>query len=81
MDKGTTQQIHLDFARISIEVNAEDEIDKVIKVNIGDDQLVEVEVVIPWCPEKCKKCKQFGHTCKPNEEELVTPYLGVKNTT
>lgn len=68
MDKGTAQQFHLDFACICVEVNTEDEIDKVIKVDIGNDQVVEVEVVIPRCLENCKKCKQFGHTCKPKEE-------------
>lgn len=77
MDKATTTQTHLDFARVCIEVNAGDEIEKSIRVDIGEEELVEVEVIMPWCPERCQKCKQFGHNCdlKQREEEQKDPIL------
>lgn len=75
MDRGTIQQLHLDFACVCIEINAEEEVEKVIKVDIGDDQMVEVDVVIRWCPQKCKKCKQFGHTCHPNSDVELTKQI------
>lgn len=75
MDKGTTNLTHLDFARICVEVDAGGEIEKVINVDIGEEEFVKVEVIIPWCPEKCVKCSQFGHNCeqRSNAEMQVEP--------
>lgn len=61
MDRDTYKQSHLDYTRVSIEVNVEDVLDEVIRVNMEDDYIMEVPVTIPWMPGSCPKCKQFGH--------------------
>lgn len=58
MDKGTTHQLHLDFTHVCVEVDVEEEIVNTTKVDMGEERYAEIEVVIPWCPEKCQKCRQ-----------------------
>lgn len=68
MDKGTTNQTHLDFARICIEVSIEDDLPEVIRVEAGEGYIVEIKVVLPWSPERCPVCKVFGHDCTKRME-------------
>lgn len=69
MDRGTQSQSHLDFARICIEVDFDDAIPTVLKVNAGDGHLVEIPVVVPWMPHKCCLCRVFGHDCTMKKQE------------
>lgn len=68
MDRGTTSQTHLDFARICIEVEFEDELMQSIEVDMENGQTILVDVVLPWSPERCLKCKAFGNKCERTEE-------------
>lgn len=52
-----------------MEVDADGEIDSEIKVNIGEGHLIVVSVTVPWLPEKCITCKQFGHDCSKKSIE------------
>lgn len=70
MDKGTTNQSHLDFARVCIEVCYEDKIPQSLKVDAGQGHIVDIQVVVPWKPDKCPSCQVFGHICKQKSEVL-----------
>lgn len=58
MDKGTTYQLHLDITHVCVEVDVEEETANTTKVDMGEEWYAEIEVAIPWCPEKCQKCRQ-----------------------
>lgn len=74
MDKATANQVHLDFARICIEVQASKDIEESIKIDASNNEIVEVQVVIPWKPIKCDSCALFGHKCDEpvQQEEMQT---------
>lgn len=39
-----------------------------IQVDMENGQMILVDVVLPWSPERCLKCKAFGHKCERTEE-------------
>ncbi|XP_031373156.1 uncharacterized protein LOC116188132 [Punica granatum] len=71
MDKGTAQQTHLDFAKVCVEIDFEDEIPAEIMLDCGDDFVVGISVSIPWVPEKCSKCRVFGHNCLRQQQSSL----------
>lgn len=64
VDKATENQQRIDFARICIEVSAEDDLPDEIQIVVkGESVMVHVEY--QWLPTRCAKCKVFGHSCAP----------------
>ncbi|PKI77742.1 hypothetical protein CRG98_001866 [Punica granatum] len=61
MDRATALSSRLDYAKVCVEVDAEKEIPNVLNVDLGNEYKVEVLVDTPWLPEKCARCKVFGH--------------------
>ncbi|PKI32709.1 hypothetical protein CRG98_046883 [Punica granatum] len=78
MDRATALRSRLDYAKVCIEVEVEKEIPEFLTVDLGDNYTVNVLVDVPWLPEKCDRCKAFGHRCnnaaeRPLEAGLMTP--------
>ncbi|XP_031387323.1 uncharacterized protein LOC116200633 [Punica granatum] len=63
MDRATALRSRLDYAKVCIEVEVEKEIPEFLTVDLGDNYTVNVLVDVPWLPEKCDRCKAFGHRC------------------
>lgn len=83
MDKATANQLHLDFARICVEIEAGKDIVQEVKVDVGTGTVVGVKVVVPWLPKICKQCIKFGHDCaspsEPKEDETKQTATSFKN--
>lgn len=67
MDKGTTRKIHLDYAKLCIELDVEDGIVEEITIDIGNGKEIHIPVSVPWLPNRCLKCGTFGHDCNRSE--------------
>ncbi|PKI39155.1 hypothetical protein CRG98_040456 [Punica granatum] len=63
MDRATAIRSRLDYAKVCVEVEVENEIPQFLSVDLGNGYIVEVLVDIPWMPDKCDRCKVFGHRC------------------
>ncbi|XP_031401075.1 uncharacterized protein LOC116211024 [Punica granatum] len=63
MDRATALRSRLDYAKVCIEVEVENEIPNNLTVDLGNEHTVEVLVDTPWLPAKCDQCKVFGHSC------------------
>ncbi|XP_031387156.1 uncharacterized protein LOC116200448 [Punica granatum] len=63
MDRATALRSRLDYAKVCIEIDFGKKIPSVLNVDLGNEHTVEVLVDTPWLPEKCDKCKVFGHSC------------------
>lgn len=63
MDKLTTSQSRVTFARICVEIKDDNPLPKTI--NLTDEEGTEItqEVIYDWLPKMCSKCKTFGHDC------------------
>ncbi|KAF5204767.1 hypothetical protein FRX31_005647 [Thalictrum thalictroides] len=61
-DKMTEKRTMLNFARVSVEVEAEKTLPSVIKANIKGNKVAIMRVEYPWKPSICTICKAFGHT-------------------
>lgn len=64
MDKFTTEKRKLEYAIVCIEVKIDKPFPRFIEVVRGNGGLAEVEVIVPWMPIKCSKCKNLGHLPK-----------------
>ncbi|XP_039060371.1 uncharacterized protein LOC120204347 [Hibiscus syriacus] len=64
MDTITASKTRLEFAKVCVEIGAEDVIPKFIYVIINDGQSTSIFVEVPWIPQSCKKCKVYGHNDK-----------------
>ncbi|XVF45641.1 hypothetical protein PTKIN_Ptkin02bG0223100 [Pterospermum kingtungense] len=60
MDKVTARWKRLAFARVCLEIKADQEIPNSIDLVLRN-KLVHVQVSVPWLPLHCSKCKIFGH--------------------
>lgn len=88
IDEATAKKKRLDFARICVEINAEDELPNDITISVNSDSVM-VGVEYQWLPPKCESCKVFGHACTPKivpnhtkseEEEWVVVGKGKLST-
>lgn len=70
MHRGTISQAHLYFARICAEVDFEDEQMQFVHVKMDNGQVLSIDIVLPWSPEKCLKCQPFGYNCERTEEPI-----------
>ena len=64
IDRITANQQRLAFAMICVEVDISVEIPQTIVVKMKNGAMVSISVTIPWTPQKCSKCKIFGHLNK-----------------
>ncbi|PKI52013.1 hypothetical protein CRG98_027665 [Punica granatum] len=71
MDRNTALRSRLDYAKVCIEIDMEKEVPEVLKVDVGDDYIVEILVDVPWVTDKCAKCKVFGYECTENLEQAT----------
>ncbi|XP_010665650.1 uncharacterized protein LOC104882927 [Beta vulgaris subsp. vulgaris] len=62
-DQASSKKDRLQYARVLIE----DEVNQVFPNHVRfvneKDNIVQIDVVYEWKPEKCEGCKQFGHIC------------------
>jgi len=61
LDSATTSGERLSFARCFIEISAKSTLPGTIKLNLGPDEWVDVQVQYEWVPPTCSKCCNFGH--------------------
>ncbi|CAL5332213.1 unnamed protein product [Camellia sinensis] len=75
LDEPTFKRSGLTFARICIEVPANKEISKSFKINLGYGDPYEIQVEVPWKPQRCDGCKTFGHTTNlcPQKPKSLNP--------
>lgn len=62
MDKFTTSKKRLSYARILVNVNAEEVKCKEVVLIGPDDKQFRQSVQFEWCPWVCESCKVFGHS-------------------
>ncbi|KAF5198336.1 hypothetical protein FRX31_012076 [Thalictrum thalictroides] len=58
----TETKTMLTYARICVEVKAENELPEEIQVKINTCKVPTVSVEYPWKPLLCTKCQVFGHS-------------------
>lgn len=64
MDKLTSTQSRLPFARICVEVTAEANLPSNINYLDENGNICTEVVKYEWMPSKCARCKTFGHSCE-----------------
>lgn len=64
MDRLTTTQSRLAYARICVEISDEENPPSSISYLDEHGNLSTQEVKYEWMPAKCAKCKTFGHNCE-----------------
>ncbi|XP_038991297.1 uncharacterized protein LOC120114449 [Hibiscus syriacus] len=64
MDYVTALRTRLQFAKVCVEIDVNDEIPKQVEVVLQNGQSTSVFIEIPWLPPRCRKCKVFGHNDK-----------------
>lgn len=62
MDKFTTSKKRLSYARILVNVNAEEANCKEVVLIGPDETHFRQQVQMEWCPWACISCKKFGHS-------------------
>ncbi|XVF60292.1 hypothetical protein PTKIN_Ptkin08bG0033700 [Pterospermum kingtungense] len=77
MDRITARQQCLTYKKICVEVDAFREIPKVINVGMRADRVIQVQVEIPWYPQRCQHCKIFGHNTKNCTKTVATKEVWV----
>lgn len=63
MDKPTTAQTRVSFARICVEIKAGADLPKLIHYLDENGSACTQEVIYEWMPIHCPKCLSFGHNC------------------
>ncbi|KAE8726370.1 Kinesin-13A [Hibiscus syriacus] len=64
MDSVTASKSRLKFAKVCIEIGANDTIPRYIDVILNNGQTTKIVVEVPWIPPCCKNCNVFGHSTK-----------------
>ncbi|KAJ6345259.1 hypothetical protein OIU78_008016 [Salix suchowensis] len=71
-DEATMQCSRLEFARVCIEIDAEEPIvHQFPVVSSLSEEPVTVHVSYEWKPARCATCKVFGHSCKSTGKQQV----------
>ncbi|KAG5223136.1 DUF4283 domain-containing protein [Salix suchowensis] len=72
-DEATMQCSRLEFARVCIEIDAEEPIIHQFQVVSSlSEKPVSVHVSYEWKPARCATCKVFGHSCKTTGKQQVS---------
>ncbi|KAF5205327.1 Rna exonuclease [Thalictrum thalictroides] len=61
MDKTTEDRKMLTFARICVEISAENELPNEIKLKTSKGNTLTIPLEYTWKPDICTHCKMFGH--------------------
>lgn len=72
-DRMTTTMERMAYARICVEISADQVLRKIVPVIGPNGNSVEIAVIYEWLPCRCSKCKLFGHrdvTYKSKVEEV-----------
>ena len=77
MDRFTTSQQRLAFAKVCVEIDAAVEMPRSIKVEMKNGHRVSVSVTIPWMLVKCSHCQIFGHSDKDCSSKTVSAFMKV----
>ncbi|XP_043704520.1 uncharacterized protein LOC122654455 [Telopea speciosissima] len=72
-DVRTRRKDHLAYARLCVEVSAQDVLSTFITIREGDDYSFEQEIHYDWKPPQCSVCKTFGHDSKLCSPPSVKP--------
>ena len=62
MDKAITSLEKLAYARCFIEILANKALQKLVKLDIKGEEIVQTAVKYEWLPTKCNKCNTLCHT-------------------
>ena len=87
VDRMTATKQRISYARVCIEMCAENEPIDVLTVQFnnpksGKREAVDIKVQYQWTPLRCAKCKTFGHNCEKKPQELkATPTVFKKGPT
>lgn len=71
LDQATSHKIRLQFSRVLVELNTNEEYPEEIHFINVKDELVTQKVTYEWKPILCKKCKKMGYfdqECKTGEK-------------
>lgn len=72
-DRMTTTMERMAYARICVEISADQVFRKIVLVIRPNGNSVEIAIIYEWLPCRCSKCKLFGHrdvTYKSKVEEV-----------
>lgn len=78
IDKLTTYQSRVIFARICVEIKAREPLPE--SVEFIDEEGVKhtQDVIYEWMPQQCPKCKRFGHNCTaPTQPKRIFRNIGI----
>lgn len=73
-DRMTETMEIMAYARVCVEISAEQTLPKTVPVVGPDGKCVEITIIYEWTPYRCAKCKLFGHkdvTCRSKMEEEI----------
>lgn len=76
MDKLTTSQSRVTFARICVEVKADNPLPETISFIDEESTKHTQEVIYEWLPKMCLKCKAYGHNCLAPPQLAVNQHKG-----
>ncbi|XVE94844.1 hypothetical protein REPUB_Repub02eG0044600 [Reevesia pubescens] len=62
MDKVTTYQERLAYAKVCVEINVDTVIPRFVDVRLRDGFITLVKVEVLWLPTKCMHCRTFSHS-------------------
>lgn len=62
LDDATESRSRINYARVCVEISAENEIPENFDLDLGKGRIISIDVEVPWRPPSCKVCKEFGHT-------------------
>lgn len=68
-DACTSRQMRVPFARLLIEVDVTQELQKSAFIQDADGKVVEQQVHYEWAPPYCQACKKVDHNCKAGSKK------------
>ncbi|KAK8667936.1 hypothetical protein V6N13_105409 [Hibiscus sabdariffa] len=79
-DRATTLRQNLEFAKICVDIAASFTLPTSVLVDLGDGNIVDIQVELFWAPPKCAYCSIFGHLEeKYSRKDVVQTNVGTKN--
>ncbi|XP_019250907.1 PREDICTED: uncharacterized protein LOC109229810 [Nicotiana attenuata] len=69
-DACTTQLDRITYARVLIKMDITRELPKSIRVTDPNGRVFNQSVAYDWMPEFCQSCRQIGHSCGKDEQQM-----------